>query len=495
MLRQVPLCILAACLAVPAAAATDDTRLTIYSRIAAGAVPQGLLRPGESGSGSVPGFAVVLEHRQLDTRSGDGLYRISNLPPLIDPSTIVVVFPGQPELRIRQQDFRHDLGSRGNLLQRHIGRTVRIEQLRGDRVDTVEGRLLSVGDGILLERADGSITSLTAIHAIHFPDPDGALYRSPTMRLELDRQPEPGAPARITYQTGGLTWWTDYDLDWRDADGECRMDFSGRAAIVNRSGRDYRGVRVDLLAGDVHRVSGPPDERMLARTMAMEMDAAEGVPAESVFEYHRYRLPRPVTLETHALSRVGLVAPVTEHECQRELVFDATRGLGHYGRVQTQAGFGANQSGDVAAFIAFENSEQAGLGLPLPAGRVRVSELESDGARLFLGEDAIGHTAKDAEVRIRVGNAFDVRGERRRMDFRHDDRGRQIQESFEIELSNARDNDVEVIVLESLYRAANWAIVASNFEYEKLDANRIRFTVPVAAGERSTLEYTVQYTW
>jgi hypothetical protein len=153
-------------------------------------------------------------------------------------------------------------------------------------------------------------------------------------------------------------------------------------------------------------------------------------------------------------------------------------------------------SGKVDSFVEFRNDAASGLGVPLPAGRVRVSRLDpADGSLEFIGEDVIGHTPKDETVRLKLGTAFDVVGERKQVDFALDTTGKSMEEEFEIRLRNHKTQPVEVQVREPLYRWSNWRIVSRTQDYVKDDARQIHFTVNVPRDGESVLRYRVRYTW
>jgi hypothetical protein len=149
----------------------------------------------------------------------------------------------------------------------------------------------------------------------------------------------------------------------------------------------------------------------------------------------------------------------------------------------------------VAIYREFKNSEANGLGVALPAGKTRFYRMDSDGQLEFTGENVIDHTPKNETVRVYLGNAFDLVGERTRTNFyKHPSRDL-IRESFEIEIRNRSEETVTVQVIEPLYRWSNWAIIEHNADYEKTDAQTIEFPVTVKADQIETIRYTVEYTW
>ena len=136
------------------------------------------------------------------------------------------------------------------------------------------------------------------------------------------------------------------------------------------------------------------------------------------------------------------------------------------------------------------------MGVPLPAGRVRVAKLDSaDGSLEFIGEDRIDHTPKNETVLLKLGSAFDVVGERRQVDFKIDTARKTMTEDIEVKIRNRKDEPVRVIVKENLYRWTNWKITQTSVPFEKQDAQNIHFPVNAAADSEAVVRYTVRYSW
>jgi hypothetical protein len=150
----------------------------------------------------------------------------------------------------------------------------------------------------------------------------------------------------------------------------------------------------------------------------------------------------------------------------------------------------------VDVYLEFKNDKQFGLGVPLPAGRIRVSQLDkADGSLEFIGEDKIDHTPKDEEVRVKLGSAFDVVGERRQVDYAVDTKARWVEEEIEVKLRNHKTQPVTVIVKESLYRWSNWKILTKTHDFDKEDSRTISFPVRVAKDGEAVVRYRVRYSW
>lgn len=66
--------------------------------------------------------------------------------------------------------------------------------------------------------------------------------------------------------------------------------------------------------------------------------------------------------------------------------------------------------------INFDNKGEQ-LGIPLPKGIVRVYKKDAQGHDQFIGEDQIDHTPKNEQIRLKLGNAFDITADKIQTDF------------------------------------------------------------------------------
>jgi hypothetical protein len=253
------------------------------------------------------------------------------------------------------------------------------------------------------------------------------------------------------------------------------------------------------VAGDVQRAQ-PNNMRQNAyarapKAMAMAEDSA-GFAEKAFFEYHLYTLGRSTTLPDRSTKQIELFPAVSRVPVEKDLVFEGSS-IPYYGGTYTDSNYGNDSTTKKAdVYLSFKNDKEHGMGMPLPAGRLRVSQKDdADGSLEFIGEDVVEHTPKDEKILVKLGSAFDVVGERRQVDFRSDDKRRWMQETIEVKLRNHKDKDVKVLVRENLYRAVNWRITDSTQSYEKKNANTVEFPITVAADKEKIIRYTVEYTW
>ncbi len=314
--------------------------------------------------------------------------------------------------------------------------------------------------------------------------------------------------ARFTYQTGGMTWWTDYNLTYSEpSPGACSVDVAAWVTLVNQSGASFEDAKLKLVAGDVQRVQ---HARQYARGQApmpkspsrgLMRKRAKGFEEKSFFEYHMYTLGRTTSLAQNSTKQIELFPAAAHVGCEKALVYYG-QGSRPYGAIAASSPIvtpAMQASRKVDVYLRVKNASANHLGMPLPAGRIRVAQLDpADRSLEFVGEDAIGHTAREETVQVKLGSAFDVVGERRQVDFHIDTNAKWIEEEIEVKVRNRKVADqgrVTVDVRESLYRWSNWAITRKTQDYLKEDSRTVRFPVRIAPNGEAVVRYTVRYTW
>jgi hypothetical protein len=487
----------------------ENMNLTIYSKATPGAVNPSFYRPlpGQSYGGwfgeSVPGYAVVRDRRELELKDKRSKVQFSDVAALIDPTTVTFTSITDPKgTKVLEQNYLFDLVSTQKLTERFLGQKITVEQALGDKIETTTGTLLSAGGGMVLKGDDGKITSVNGYQNLKFPAlPDG-LMTEPTLMWDVLTDQPGKHQVDVSYETAGITWWTDYNLiftpDASDAN-QGSVDLSAWVSILNQSGASYNDAKLKLVAGDVQRAQ-PNNMRQNAyerapKAMAMAEDAA-GFAEKAFFEYHLYTLGRSTTLPDRSTKQIELFPAVSHVPVEKNLVFEGSS-IPYYGGTYTDRNYGNDSTTKKAdVYLSFKNDKEHGMGMPLPAGRLRVSQKDdADGSLEFIGEDVVEHTPKDEKILVRLGSAFDVVGERKQVDFRSDDSRRWMQETIEVKLRNHKDKDVKVLVRENLYRSVNWRITDSTQSYEKKNAHTVEFPLTVAADKEKTIRYTVEYTW
>ena len=483
-------------------AESGGNALTIYSTAQPGAIAPELYRNGGRGQ-AIPGYAVVRQQRDLSLARGRNSVRFSDVAAFIDPTTVMFESLTDPAgTSVIEQNFQFDLVNHEKLLQKYIDQTVKVDQVRGNSVESFSGTLLSTAGGMILKRDDGAVQMLPHNAGVTLPSLPGGLITRPTLVWDLNAQRAGSHRTRVSYQTTGITWWTDYNMTYTEGGNAntCKLDVGAWVSIINQSGASYPEAKLKLIAGDVQRArpagrayNAPAAGKMMARE---EKDA--GFAEKTFFEYHLYTLGRPTTLPDNSTKQIELFPAARSVPCEKTLVY---YGLmpGYYGYSAsplTDRNYGVQSNRKVDVYLGFKNSQDHNMGMPLPSGRMRVSKMDTADKTLeFIGEDVIDHTPKNEKVLIKLGSAFDVVGERRQVDFKVDTSRKTMSEDIEVKLRNQKKEPVTVIVKENLYRWVNWQLTSKSHDFEKQDARTIHFPLKIAAGGEVTLRYSVQYTW
>jgi len=459
------------------------TTLTVYSGDY-DAVVQSDAAPGG------PGFALFQSTVGFDLASGENAVRLGGLPAALDASSVRLRPRG--EAAVRGQRFDFALAGQDALLQRAIGQTITVEQAVGDSRQSYTGVLLAAGNGLTLRLPDGRVKMLASYASFELATLPEGMVVEPTLAWDIRAGRAGRQDFSLDYATAGLAWRAEYQADLSGGAKACRMDLEGAAMVVNRSGADFTGVALTLVAGEPNRVASAGPEMMAKDTMMVRAEAALSAPsAQASGEYHAYRLPGTGALPQGSVQRLPLVDRAQGVACERRYETRAESGDWRPPQPMIDANFNS-PSGEqpVIASLRFKNASQAGLGVPLPAGRVRVF----DGGNL-LGEAVFGHTPANADVSLALGTVFDLTAERTREAFSVDRAGRQMEERISVLVRNAKTEAATVRVVEPLPRWSDWDIVASTVPAARKDAQSASFDLAVPAGGEARLTYTVRYRW
>jgi hypothetical protein len=479
--------------------------LTVYSAAdPAGFDPQAYMRavaqnPYYAQQVPMPGYGVVRDVRKVTLDPNNTQLRFTDVAAGIDPTTVKFRSFTDPATSVLEQNFEYDLVNSQKLLKRYVDKQVIVEREVDGRIETITGTLLSADAGLILRDRMGAVRILNSYSGISLADA-ADLITKPTLVWNLNTKTPGEHLTEVSYQTDGITWRADYSLILNVTD--TAADVSSWVTLLNQSGAAYKNAQLKLVAGDVQRVK--PNE-YADRRWEMAMDAGAmpgrgpGFAQKSFFEYHLYTLGRPTTIEQNSIKQIELFEPRDAVPTQKVFVYYGTpeARFWNWDNVNTDRNLGTQTNKKVDTYVRFKNDEKSSLGIPLPAGRVRVYKRDdADGSIEFIGEDVIQHTPKDESVLIKLGSAFDLVGERKQIDFQVNEQQRWLTESFEIVVKNRKEKDpATIIVKENLYRWGNWEIPSTSQNWEKQDSRTIHFTVDLRPGEEKTVKYTVKYSW
>lgn len=441
------------------------------------------------------GSALVRDRRQFDLTSGLNEIAFDDIAASIDPTSVLFRPLDSPgATTVLEQNYQYDLVGSAALLQKYIDESISVLTKDGT---TYEGTLLNGSNDIILQTDAGEVVviKLSEVQQFSFPElPDG-LISKPTLLWRLMASQAGRQDFEMTYLAGGLGWQADYVVLL--AENEKVIDLDGWVTLNNTSGASFQDAQLKLVAGDLQRLQQPgfaAEDAM--REMAAPTATAQ-VEQREFFEYHLYEVPRPVTVKNNESKQIEFVSS-SGVPAAKFFVYDGLQCHGgynyycsFYGYPQTDPSYGVASNPKVMVMLEFDTED---VDADLPKGRVRVYQEDVDGAALLIGEDSIDHTPKGEQLRLYVGDAFDIVGERVQTDFRQPTR-KSVEESFEITLRNHKDEDVEVRVVEHLFRWSEWRILNPSDDFTKLDAHTIEFRVTVPANGEKVVNYTARYFW
>jgi len=466
-------------------------------------------------------FALIKETRTLDLKQGIGEVRFSDVTSLLEPDSVVLRDRRSPGgLRILEQNYEADPLSEAAMLRRSEGKTLRFRSINPatGAVEITTAKLIRAGYGgsapswrmargmqpFGVEAASMSpIVDIDGHVLFDLPGQplfddlgdDAILHPTLLWRLWADRGGR--RDVEVSYLSGGLRWEATYNLVAPEKGDN--FDLVGWVTMENGSGAEFKDAKIKLMAGEVSKVQ-PAGRPMMMKSMAMEAAMAPGpsVTEKAFDEYHLYTLTAPTTLREREIKQVEFCR-ADAVPGQRLYVYDGAQ-MATYGgwdaeQMRVNPQYGAQGNTDIFTMVEFKNSKEAGLGIALPRGTMKLYRADTDGSREFIGENTIEHTPADETVRLYLGNAFDLKGERRQTDFKVDSSRETATEAFEIRVRNHKKEAVEVRIVEHLYRWTGWKIALSSDPYDKKDARTVEFRVKVPPDGEKVVTYRVNYSW
>ena len=426
-------------------------------------------------------LALVRDRRKISLLPGEQELKFMDVAQQIQPETVSLKsLSNAGALHVLEQNYEYDLISPSKLLEKYVGKTVTLRNLSNDfAFESVEAELLSVNESPVFNVA-GKIY-LGHPGQVVLPELPDNLIAKPSL-IWLLRNDATDHEVEVTYLTRGISWKADYVISLDKS--ETRMALEGWVTLNNQCGTGFEQAQLKLVAGDVNLVRDQP--RFMAKGGAAVMAAPvpEPMREESFAEYHLYSLPRRTTIKENQSKQVSLL---TAENIAVEKLYEL-RGAPHFffDRIPPL------RDQKVAVYLKFRNSEENGLGVPLPAGTMRVYQEDSESMLQFAGEDRIEHTPKNEDVRIKLGTAFDIVAERVQTDFQRI-ADTVTESAFEITVRNHKENPVTLDIIEQL-PADQWQVIEKTHDFVKKDAQTIVFRVSVPKDGESKVSYRVRVT-
>jgi hypothetical protein len=433
-------------------------------------------------------IALIRDVRQVQLPTGTFRLKFMDIAATVNPATVHFRSLTEPgKVGVVEQNYEYDLLEPNKLLNKYVGKEVTLVRSYLDNGTTkheeIKATLLANNNGPVWKIGNDIVTGVYG-EAYRFPEVPANLYDRPTLLMSLENSGGRKQTIETSYLAGNLSWNADYVLTVGRDDKAADLD--GWVTLINNSGTAFHNAKLQLIAGDLNRLPEPVRYKAADMVAAAPVARAEQFQQENFSEYHLYSLGRRTSVEDKETKQISLLegsgVPI-------EKIF-VVNGQNFY--YHNYPNPGSPLKDPVQVFYKFKNEEKGGLGIPLPAGNVRVYQKDSKGGLLFIGEDHIGHTPKDEFVTVKIGNAFDIVAERKQTDYKKiADRVHEME--FEITLRNHKDTPVTVQVNEPL--GGDWQILSSTFPAKKTEAFAAQFEVPIKPNGESVLRYRVRVQW
>lgn len=461
-------------------------------------------------------LSLIREERTINLVKGMNRVVLPEIPSTIDGTSLHYLSLIDPRgVHVLEQNYQYDLVHQAKVLEKYIGKEVEFIRVEPStkKEYTVRGRLIATGyvfqpqygnptpnyysTGGMIAEINGKLEINPTGRLVLPALPDGLILR-PQLEWLLNSGKDGQHKSEISYLAGQLSWTCNYVALMNATD--TKIDVTGWVTVTNNSGTSFRNAGLKLVAGDVNIVKDAMkyDAALAGKSVrAMEANAPQFQQTE-LFEYKLYSLQRHTDINNNETKQIELIA-ANSVPAQKVFIYDGLADQWRYWyrnySYRSQGSFGQQSNSKVGVYVTFKNDAASSLGIPLPKGKVRVYKRDDQGKEQFVGEDQIDHTPKDEEVKLYLGDAFDIVGERAQKDFKSYASGRVVEETIEIKVRNHKEEPVEIQIYEHPWRWSQWEIVRSNGDWTKVDQTTLRFPVKISKGGEKTISYTIRYTW
>ena len=419
-------------------------------------------------------LALIHEIRELDLPKPTGIRSFQDVAAQIDPTSVHFKSLSHPDaVRVLEQNFEYDLVSAEKILQKYLDKNIGVSIKDGG---ALTGRLLSSAGNLVLQSEDNSIKILNKSEVIstELPKLPEGLITKPTLVWLVENKGPKKQKIEVSYLTSGMSWHSEY-VGVLDANDQ-NLNLAGWVSIDNKSGVTLPNAQLLLVAGSINRARRPQRPIHLRQEvvqLSSMSKTANGFQEKEFFEYHLYTLSRSSTLKNNQQKQIELL-PSVQTPVKKEYTYEGTR-----------------NTKKVNVTLKFKNTKKNGLGIALPAGKIRIYKPEGE-AQVLVGEDFIEHTPRDEELRIKVGDAFDIVGERTRLNFKRINT-RSSEEQIKIEIRNHKSENITVNIVERF--SGDWTIRQESLAHTKKDATKAEWQLKVASRGKTNITYTVLRTW
>ena len=412
-------------------------------------------------------FSLVRSSIDLTLSKGIQSYFMDDIPSTIEANSVIIK-PLNGDIEIFSQNYEYDLANTSKILEKYIGKDIEI--ISEDDVKFL-GKLQfndSSTIGIIEKNTDKLILiQRDEIRNISLAKLPKNFFLKPTLHWRLNAPKAGEFPIDFSYICTGMKWDVTYNTVWNENIG--KLEINSWVTIINKTGKAFIDTKLKLIAGDVQKISQQIERRYNAQyDKAMAAGSAPDFAEKAFHDFHMYTLSENVNINNNQTKQLQLFP---------------TKMVNAESKYEYNTG-----STDVQSKIKFINSKKDGLGIALPKGVVKIYKKDNaDNELEFIGEDALDHTAKDEEILLTTGNAFDLVAETVTVEYLNLS-NKIFEREMKVTLKNRSNKSKTITITHHLH--GNWTIMKNNLPFSKKNASQIEFIKELKADEVYELTWT-----
>ena len=418
------------------------------------------------------GTALIKQPVNWSIPSGESSITWNSLPNGIDEDTPFLNISG---VDVMSQRYNNNIFTGTDFFNSLKGQTI---QVKPKNSKLIKGTLLEISSAAVTVKYSSGIMTFNRNEIEYLGNKTKEINLptfNPFLSWDIKSKSLKKVNGELVYKTNNFSWTTVYRLIMMN---EEKGELIAEAVISNTSNMNFETAKIQLVEGNLNKVKTKrPKLEKMNRSFALgQLDNSPFMVSDELGDYHIYTLNETHNLGAKENITVRMYGPL-DIGYSKKYVFENSERRQKEEPLEVQ--------------LTMENTESNGLGISLPGGKVEMYSFKEGRGLDYIGADKMGQVPKGQFTTLTSGRAFDVIGNRKVLNY---DRQRKSEEAvIEIRVTNARNEDVDVLLIEHIN--GDWIIKDESLNYQKKDASTIQFPLSLNAGETKSVYYTYRKEW
>lgn len=396
-------------------------------------------------------IALVHEQRELSLRKEDKRFIYDAIAKSINVDSLHVKL--DPSIKILSQRYQDNQFTLENLLEDNLGKSVTVHNKNSNYK---EAMLISYDKRQSVVKQKNNFLIIKNTDII-FNSSKKKFLNKPSLIFDVQTSRDIDSKIELDYLINDINFQTNYILDI----DENSSSLTGFINIDNHSGKEFKNIRLSLLAGDVNRVHSPVVYKE-ATTLHTMSDNQE-ISLETFSGYHFYTIPFKVSLEDKEKTYIEYLDDKSLH-VEKELQAYMSNPLYVRGEKKVQV--------DQELLLQ-------GLSKPLIKGVVRTYS-KLDGQTVLIGETHISNTPKNTPLKLKIGKDFDLSVFENVISRDDSKNVSEVEMQYKIVNSSNETKTLRLYVPFNVYKGSE---IKSAQKYGMTKGNLVTFTIQVDANK------------